>query len=423
MRFLLTSLLAVTGFAQTKLEYVAAPANNPLKGLVPYITADAIDRFPHSLEFQYFALKDLMKGYDEFDWAVLEEKLAITQGRGCQLVMRISIESPDSGNRVPEFLVNDGVKVTEWFVKRDDGGTSYTPDYNDPKMHRALRNLITAFGKKYDGDSRIGYITAGLLGSWGEWHTYPRDDLWASKEIQVVVLNAYEKSFKQTPVLHRYPAGADHWDQAENGSRRMGYHDDSFAWATLESGKKEDHWFFIPLLKKAAALEKWKTQPIGGELRPELWKTSFTDASHEKAQDFSECVKQTHVSWLMDSSLFQKQFELPESRKQNAIREVQKMGYEFYISQWKIDGGKIEITVENLGVAPFYRDWPVELVAGENEIATFDLRGILPGQSKVWTAETDSKGPFKLRVKNPMEGGKPLRFANKEQGAEWLILP
>lgn len=99
------------------------------------------------------------------------------------------------------------------------------------------------------------------------------------------------------------------------------------------------------------------------------------------------------------------------------------MGYEFYISQWKIDGGKIEITVENLGVAPFYRDWPVELVAGENEIATFDLRGILPGQSKVWTAETDSKGPFKLRVKNPMEGGKPLRFANKEQGAEWLILP
>ena len=28
---------------------------------------------------------------------------------------------------------------------------------------------------RYDGDPRIGFVQLGLLGFWGEWHTYPYD--------------------------------------------------------------------------------------------------------------------------------------------------------------------------------------------------------------------------------------------------------
>ena len=33
------------------LKYAPAPVDNPMKGMVPYVSSDALDRFPHSMEF------------------------------------------------------------------------------------------------------------------------------------------------------------------------------------------------------------------------------------------------------------------------------------------------------------------------------------------------------------------------------------
>lgn len=420
----LAVLLAATSLrAETALEYAASPPDNPLRGLVPYVEIDGWERFPHSLEFHYFALRDLMTGYESFDWSPVEEKLAVAQSRGCQMVVRVMMEYPGRPVQIPQFLIDEGVAITEWTREAADGGECHTPDYEDPRLRRALRNFIAAFGEKYDGDPRLGCVTAGLLGSWGEWHTHPRTELMASKETQEIVMTAYEKAFTRIPVLLRYPAGENHYAYAKNSDRRFGYHDDSFAWATLGTGKPEDNWFYLPALAEAGAKDKWKTQPIGGEIRPELWETSFTGQKHPQEQDFAECVEQTHVSWLMDTGLFSLTIPLSDDRKKTAIQAIQRMGYEFHVAKWKREGKSIEITVENRGVAPFYHDWQAELHAGEEVVARFDLHGILPGDSSVWKAETKSDGPFRLRVPNPMPGGKPLRFANVEQDGEWLVLP
>ncbi|MEC5128417.1 hypothetical protein VSU19_16760 [Verrucomicrobiales bacterium BCK34] len=421
--FVLLSL-PVAGLSQTALKYAPAPADNPLRGFVPYVKTDQWERFPHSMEFHYFALNDLMQGYESFDWSPIETILMTTQERGCQLIFRVMMEYPNRGVLVPQFLIDEGVKITEWESKESDSGKCHTPDYEDPRLRRALVAFVAALGKKYDGDPRVGYLTAGLLGLWGEWHNYPREELGASKETEALVLDAYEKAFLKTPVLLRYPAGDNHYAHAANQLRPFGYHDDSFNWATLDTGREEDTWYFIPLLKAAGATEKWKTQPIGGELRPELWKTSFTETPHRRSQGFEACVRKTHATWLMDSGLFEKRIPLPESRKRNAIKAAQLLGYEFFVSEWQVVADEIRITVENRGVAPFYHDWPVELEAGGESIASFDLRGILPGDVKTWIAKVASEGvEYRLRVPNPMAGGKPLRFANAEQGDEWLVLP
>jgi len=414
--------VAVT-VAQTELKYAPAPPDNPLKGFVPYVEIDGWERFPHSMQFHYFPLRDLMLGYDRFDWSSIEAKLDVAQSRGCQMTFRIMLEYPGRPTCVPQFLIDKGVKITRWKMDTADGGVCYTPDYEDPRLRRALELFLKAFGEKYDGDPRIGFLTAGLLGSWGEWHTYPKGELWASKETQQIVLDGFAKAFRKTPVLLRYPAAEGHFDQAKNANLRFGYHDDSFNWATLDTGKKEDSWFFIPLLKAAGVESKWKEFPIAGELRPELWKTSFTGESHPQEQGFDECVKKTHVTWLLDTGLFSEKFPLPEDRKERAIRAARMMGYEFHLFSWEVVEGEVHLVVENRGVAPFYHDWPVELMSGETVVATFDLRGILPGESTVWKAKTGETGPFRVRVPNPMPGGKPLRFANEEQGDEWLELP
>lgn len=423
--FPIVPLLAVANLcAETSLEYHPGSPDNPLKGLVPYVDSDGWERFPHSLQFQYFSLRELMIDYDEFDWSSVEERLELVRGRGCQMVLRVMMEYPGRPIAVPRFLVDEGVEITRWNRDAADGGTCHTPDYEDPRLRRALRNFISAFGARYDGDPRIGFLTAGLLGSWGEWHNHPRGDLWASKETQRLVLDAYEEAFVKTPVLLRYPAGAGHHAQAANAERSFGYHDDSFGWATLATGRPEDAWFFEELVREAGATEKWRRFPIGGEIRPELWRRSFTADPHPRAQDFDECVRRTHATWLMDTGLFSPEFALSKERKRRAIRAVRRLGYEFHIASWRRNGASIEIEVENRGVAPFYHSgWPVELASGKEVVARFDLRGILPGESTTWTAEFSGEAPFRLRVPNPMKGGKPLRFANREQGDEGLVLP
>jgi len=42
--------------------------------------------------------------------------------------------------------------------------------------------------QRYDGDTRIGYIQLGLLGFWGEWHTWtgdPSTDTWIPDSTKV----------------------------------------------------------------------------------------------------------------------------------------------------------------------------------------------------------------------------------------------
>ena len=92
------------------LKPAPSPASNPLKGLVPYTRPHA-DRFPHSMEFMYLALSDLMKSEDRFDWQPLEELLDDIASRGNQAVIRIYMEYPGKGKGIPEYLVGQGLKV------------------------------------------------------------------------------------------------------------------------------------------------------------------------------------------------------------------------------------------------------------------------------------------------------------------------
>jgi Domain of unknown function (DUF4832) len=428
-----------------ELEYAPSPVANPLKGLVPYASSTNV-HFQHSMEFNYVGFGDLVKGYNQFDWQPLEKMLNDISGRGHHAIFRIYVEYPGKTNIIPQFLIDDGLKVHKYLNTNTlpfPAQNIETPDYEDKNLRRALKNFIAAFGKKYDGDPRIGFITAGLLGTWGEWHTHPRTELFASKEVQSEVMDAYADAFKTTRVLLRYPAGNDTWGKAPNAERAFGYHDDSFAWATLDTGRKEDDWYYIPALKQAgpSAIEKWKTHPIGGEIRPEAWGKVFDAQPGDKnIQNFRECVDQTHASWLMDTGMFQK--KASEERVKQASAEVRHMGYEFHIPSAIVaqnqDQWNVKLKLENRGVAPFYYDWESEygLIAGKRLVKTYPSSGkitkLLPGEEpRQWNdtlALSDvPKGKYTLalRVRNPLPKGLPLRFANATQDRDlegWLSL-
>lgn len=397
-----------------------------------------------------------MTGPEEFHWEPLERYLGGVAGRRNQAVFRVWLEYPRSETGMPRFLIDQGVKIIEW-TDGDERSPAHehTPDYADERLVKALESFIAALGRRYDHDPRVGFITAGLLGKWGEWHDAPRRQLFASPATQVRVMRAYQQAFKETPILLRYPTGDKDSNNAANAGLPFGYHDDSFGWGTLPLAdpyppvktnetsrrrrkrppKRRDGWHFLVRMQGAGplALDKWKTHPIGGEIRPELWGQIFDEKpANSHTQDFADCVRQTHVTWLMDSGMFPER--AAPARYDRAVSLVRHMGYDFYVESAAISrpaAGKLDVSLEliNQGVAPFYRDWAVELgvLLPEGKVlrtwpTDWKLTGLLPGaaarqwQKTVDVTALDGKATIvAVRVKNPMPNGKPLRFANTDQ--------
>lgn len=431
--------------AATPLAYAPAPVDNPLKGFVPYLRAD--DTFPHSLEWDYTKLSELMTGPTNFNWAPFEIKLAAAAARGHQFIARFYLEWPGRKTGVPQYLIDAGLKMRTWTntnTQPHPPAIDHTPDYEDPRLRAALTNFIHALGRRYDGDPRLGFVGLGLLGTWGEWHNFPNSDWFASKTVQREVMDAYEAAFKQTRLVARYPAGTNDYRYANNGSRALGYHDDSFAWATVHTGRKSDDWFFESMLRRAGALDKWLTQPIGGEVRPEVWKCLFDEPScAPKGQEFDRCVAVTHASWLCDEGVFRGQIQ--GAARDRALAAARRLGYELHLVTAAIPASSregvlpIALTVTNTGVAPFYYDWPVELgvLDSANQLRAtgkpdWKLTGIVPGAPATqWQFSVAVRalpaGAYHLllRVPNPLPTGAPLRFANQTQDQHrpgWLTL-
>ena len=399
-----------------------SPVDNPLKGLVPYSSQGGRERFPHSMIFSYFSVAEVWVTSDQFDWSPVEVFLEKARSEGRQGVLRFWLEYPGKESGVPKHLREAGVRVTEW---KHGTKVIFTPDYESEVLKAGLQKFIKNFGEKYDNDARLGYVTAGLLGQWGEWHGWPRSDLYASAAVEKLVLEAFAKSFKKTPVALRYPAREGHGSHADNAAfENFGYHDDSFGWATLHTGKKDQGWFFETLLKAAGAEDRWKTQPIGGEVRPEIWGTVFTDQPHAKEQDFETCVERVKLSWAMDSGLFAKRFALSETRRARAEKAVRKMGYDLRVRRWRFRSGKLVLEVGNDGVAPFYREWMVVgEFGGESVALDWDVTEVMPGEVVTWEVAVPEKAKqFRFRVPNVMKGGRPLRFGNKDDVEGWVAI-
>jgi putative heme-binding domain-containing protein len=429
--------------APARLAYAPAPPDNPLKGFVPYLRADPT--FPHSLEWDYTKLSEVMAGPTNFNWAPFEAKLNAAASRGHQFFARFYLEWPGKTTGVPQYLLDAGLTLRRWTNTNTQPfppAVDHTPNYEDPRLRAALTNFIHALGRRYDGDPRLGFVGLGLLGTWGEWHNHPHSEWFASKTVQREVMEAYEAAFKRTKLVARYPAGTNDACYADNSTRAIGYHDDSFAWATVHTGKKSDNWFFETRLRDAGALDKWRAEPIGGEVRPEVWKCLFDEPSCvPKGQEFDRCVAVTHASWLCNEGVFRGKIQ--GAARERAVRAVQRLGYELHVASAAstVANGQLHValTVTNTGVAPFYYNWPVELGAldASGKIAAtwkpeWELSSIQPAHPPVvWSFTADASflkpGLYRLllRVPNPLPNGRPLRFANQSQdqhGPGWLTL-
>ncbi len=409
------------------LPYAQAPAANPMKGFVPY---PGNYHFPHSMEYQYVGFADLHPAPNVFNCrAVLEPKLEEIANRGNQAIFRVYLDYPDNSTSVPQYLLDSGLTLTPY----TEHGGGQAPNYNHPALVDAMEQLIQELGANYDGDSRLAYWQMGFLGFWGEWHTWPLDELMANRQTQERILTAFSSAFEKTPLLVSQDSFS--YEPVHHFTAYgIGFHDDAFTEGTLGP----DEWMFVPRLQRFGYSEHWKHFPIGGEVLPAHQATIWSSPSGSP-QDFFECVQQTHATWLINHELFEGAFS--EAQLANAMQGSRSLGYEITVqaaeSALTESSLALRITLQNHGVAPFYGNWPLQISVQDSSgnihftgNMQYSLSSLLPGEPAIVTEQLAGEfslsalqdSSLKICVQPPDSRLKPLVFANEGQQGNWLTL-
>ncbi|WAP53719.1 DUF4832 domain-containing protein [Streptomyces sp. S465] len=457
-----------------------APLDNPLKGFARFYQpgADQNTGYPHSLTWSYFGLSEVMTDASDcghYDWSVLDSALEETASYGNQAAIRFYIEYPYSSGSHPTNA------IPPCFDGHVDNRTNahwntISPDYDNAYLLDALKDFIAAFGARYDGDPRIGFIHMGLIGLWGEWHTWPYDTDTSSDSYPnymptdahaAEIMRAYNSAFTHTKVEARY---ADLAGGAADSLPAIGYHDDSFcfregsplAGVTLPASMGGASYSQLQKALEHGVENRWITASMGGEVRPEIQGRAFANwpGGSGDVDDMKACLELEHTTWKINEG--SATYSADDAGVAAAVRL---MGYDLtvddaYFHDTAQGSTKVGVRISNNGVAPFYYPWTVSLGLKDSTgkvvktwDTTWDLRKVMPkkirafpdwgvgseptyldyGYPQYFDATVDlsgvSTGDYQLvmKAKNPLEdtrsNAKKLRFANATQNADgWLGL-
>ncbi|GAA1360470.1 fibronectin type III domain-containing protein [Catellatospora chokoriensis] len=452
------------------------PVDNPLKGWARFYSpgGDQNNGFPHSLTWGYFGLSEIMTSAancGSYNWSIIDSMLAETAGYGNQAAIRIYMTYPGGtgshpANAIPPCF-NGNVAT------RADATWNVThPDYDSPFLINALKNFIAAFGARYDGNPRLGFIHLGLVGLWGEWHTWPYDtdtadglpDYMPTDANGAQLVAAFDAAFNTTKVEIRY---ADAAGGAAN-SRDIGYHDDSFCFregsplqgVTLPTSLGGASYAHLQRNIATGTENKWITSSIGGELRPEIQTFAFQSWPNGSGtvDNLKACIELAHATWMINEGS-----AAYSPTDANVSAAVRAMGYHLtvgnaYFKDTASGTTNVGVQISNTGVAPFYYPWTMTLglknssgTVVQTWDTSWDLRTVQPLSIRAfpdWNVGSDPtyrsfghpqyfqtsvdlaavpQGSYQwvLRVKNPLEtvdtDAKKLRFANTTQNADgWL---
>ena len=383
-------------FSPTEISVIRPKPNdgpdiNPLKGFHSSWWRPNDDYA--SVGFQYIEWGQLEPTDDSFDWDYVEEVLNREGSRGRHFILQFVVDwntydPVDSNYLGPKWLLD---KVGEERGRENAEDEQSRPmratRYNDPQFIAEATEAIEALIDRYRYDPRSFVLQVGVLGFWGEWHTYPRLDWSPTDETKSRILDAYLKNLGPSGLTQiRYPNEA-----VAKPTSGMGYTNGS---ATLTDHGKE-------FGRAIAERDLWKNGPVGGEWPPNVelkhWQAFFqTDAGWN-------FLKEAHYSTMCPPKPREITEKLPGWTPQDDrfLQMHRQMGYNFRIKEVRHFSARsstkrqIEVDLENVGIAPFYKDWQVQfalLDRSGSPIETMkvetDLRTLLPGESRTLTSTT-----------------------------------
>lgn len=237
-------VLIVNGYKSATISFnqdTSVTLRNPFRGFMAYslTTNPNTTSFPTSLEYQYINMSDVNPAQDQYDFSSIEAFANDAVQRGNHFVFRVVVDYPGMGSLVPAYLTQgkteDSVDASDridsftgaaavTFTSYTSYGGGQSPDYNNTRLITAMTHLIAALGRAYDGDKRIAAIELGLLGFYGEWHTFVdsgNQPPFAPRSVQITILNAWNASFNITPLVNSQDE-YQYWSSSDASTSQSG---------------------------------------------------------------------------------------------------------------------------------------------------------------------------------------------------------
>ena len=391
---------------------------NPLKGWAPY--SDAGDRHfdPTTMSFFYVSWRDLEPTRGVYRFDLLESRWENRAARGKHVVLRLYLDYPNEPTGIPQWLLDSGIELRPYRTREVGNGVS--PDYDDPRLTGPLLELIHTMGQRYDSNPRVAFIEIGALGFWGEWHTWPREELFASAETQEAVVDAYREAFPNKMLLARYPAGV-------TGTQDwIGYHDDYFPLDTAADSN------FLGALRSSGRTNNYRVAAIGAEMVPDRAESLLT----RNWGLTKSMLRRAHISWIGPYNPALER--LSKTARENSRTLVRLMGYDFRFAGLNLQQNNRELTVVvrggNIGTAPFYYAWEPQFAlidrngtVRETTSIPVDIRSWQPGRFEFDHSFTTSVAPgtysLAFGIIDPWKQRPGIRLANKvTQRGGWNVL-
>lgn len=406
-------------------EYEASEEafGNPLMGYAP-CAWNAEVREDVSLLYMDITWAELEPEEGQYNWDGIEKENQLDRWRkeGKHIVLRFVCDVPGTEKHmdIPEWLYEKTDHAGTWYEV--EFGKGFAPDYNNEQFIAYHRKAVEAMGEHLGQDGLISYIELGSLGHWGEWHVnysagIQRLPLEAVREQYVA---PWTEAFPDAMLLMRRPFS--HAAKYGTGlyNDMTGEPSETAAWLNeIQNGGD------LSQTDEANALSSmtdfWKTAPVGGEFTSSLSMEEMLDTSLSQTV---ELIRESHTTFLGPNAASTKYLQGYEAVLKN-------MGYRLWISEASlsrsIGGSRLELTWENDGAAPFYKDWPVWVYVTDQDGNTVEkkqieiaLSSVLPGENKKTATLLDTRELLKtagdqyhisIGVEDPMTGELNLRFA------------
>lgn len=303
------------------------------------------------------------------------------------------------------------------------GGASFSPNYYSDLLLNYHNDIIAAFAERFDDTSITGFVQVGSLGHWGEFHTWPEANSFSEYDFGSgdfpdparagEYAMAYVNNFKDIKIGLRYPYPV----AAKNG---FGLFNDVF-------GAQEGSESFIGAIKNGNTVNITNPGPTDSEdsKMPDFWKTNYSGGefsngnvklwiNNDAIMRSISYLEDSHTSWLGPCSpcdLIDGDFDTYEF--EGNIKYLQRlMGYRFSVEKVNytpsVDSGNtlsLSIDWRNLGVAPFYYNWPLEvsLVDSKGKVVASKVQDV---NITSWLPDTDINTTIDFEIPSKIKKGR-----------------
>ncbi|MCL2163164.1 MAG: DUF4832 domain-containing protein [Oscillospiraceae bacterium] len=309
------------------------------------------------------------------------------------------------------------------FYNSSGVGRGFAPNYSHPLFieyhEKAIQALAAEIAKPDSPWSAVANMQIGSLGHWGEYHNWPEEDSGKFPYLSVSeqIVQHYIDAFADNPNVQlamRYANPQQGLNNLGLFNDLIGQYSDTIGWVSWFTNGRPDHWKYADTYWNAG---KTIEEYLADAANPDFWKYSLSCGEYgnngtSQSQSDGGVMQMLDATRKSHSSVIGPRGPNPNTNPSNASNQaVAKnidavydiLGYIYVVEEFSVDdeygaypgffpGAEVEVnmTVNNKGVAPFYRVWPLEISlidesgnVAQSWITNVDIREWLPGRNDV----------------------------------------